>query len=242
MVKYAKCPGGEKSDLSHCRDRYRSEQRTSPAPMEMLRQFSVKLSINWLASGTQLKKYGNLDTLCHLRDGEETNEHIFLCPARSEQREYLYRSLSNRFKEFPTGSQVIIDVISAHQTSIGWGLFIRGFQSIHFARHYDSREPSSIQSGNSWQADVCYCITETLYEIWKDRNKHRNGCDPEREANKAQEEIIAQVRYLYGTQDLMNSNDARDIFFLPLDRRIEMSVECNREWVRQTRPYIQKCI
>jgi hypothetical protein len=225
-----------------------------------LRQFSVKLSINWLASGTQLKKYGNFETLCHLCNGEETNEHIFLCPARSEQREYLYRTLSNRFNESPTGSRAINDVISAlrawtndepvlsphqyihHQTSIGWGLFISGFQSTHFARHYDSGEPSSIQSGDSWQADVCYCITEALFEIWKDRNKHRNGRDPEREANKAQEEIMAQVRYLYGTQDQMNSNDARNIFFLPMDRRLEMSVDCNREWVRQTRPYVQKCI
>jgi hypothetical protein len=121
-------------------------------------------------------------------------------------------------------------------------LFFRGFHSVYFAKHFDSHEQNSKQTGDSWQADVCYCITEALYEIWKDRNKQRHGRDPEQDANKARDEIIAQVQYLYGTQELMNSNYAREIFALPLERRMELSSESIKEWIRQTRPCIQKCI
>jgi hypothetical protein len=225
-----------------------------------LRQFSIKLSINWLATGSQLKIYGNLQTKCHLCQEDETNEHLFLCPTRSEQQELLYRHLSTRFQHSLTGSRMIAEFISAlrdwaenrpststqdhiqDQTRLVWGLFLRGFQYVSFAKHFDFTEQISTQTGDSWQSDVCYCLTDALYDIWKDLNKQIHGRDPETETNKAREEILAQVQFLYGTKTLMTSNDARDIFSMPLDRRLELSVESNKEWIRQNRPYIHRCI
>lgn len=225
-----------------------------------MRQFSLKLSINWLATGTQLEKYGSTSKYCHLCNEPETNVHLFTCPNRKCVRDKFFESLRKRYEKSPVELRMTNEIISAlvnwienrtdsnipehlmHQSTIGWELFIRGFQSVNIARHYDKNNVEKKRIGDSWQADVCYCVTEALYDIWKERNQQIHQINPETEKTRAQEEVISQVKYLYGMKNQMSVNDANEIFSLPLDRRLLLSIESNKEWIRQNRTYINKRI
>jgi hypothetical protein len=46
----------------------------------VVRTFSTKLLIGWLATGTRMEKYGNRLTNCHCCGDVETVEHLFRCP------------------------------------------------------------------------------------------------------------------------------------------------------------------
>jgi hypothetical protein len=83
-------------------------------PLKM-RQFSIKLTVDILATGSRLKLYGNLNTACHLCSQEETNVHLFSCPNRSTQREKMYKSLTEQFNRNETERAMTQAIIEGMQ-------------------------------------------------------------------------------------------------------------------------------
>jgi hypothetical protein len=70
------------------------------------RKYAIKLTTDWLPTGTRLEKYGNLVTECHKCGGWETCNHIVQCPAKATEKLITIQNLDKMLKTMKTTDDV----------------------------------------------------------------------------------------------------------------------------------------
>jgi hypothetical protein len=231
--------------------------------------FSSKFNIDWLPTGKQMHRRGNLVTECVLCGEEESNIHLFLCPSRLDEMNTTIIQFSTYLSEIDTEPELrnvilgqlatwmvlpsahnfnrapITDAYSQAVTSqniIGWHRFVKGYLAVNWAQIQDRflEQKHSPKLGDSWSAKVSLWWIKKSHEIWMDRNDIVHSKLPGIQS-RLEEETLAQVQRLYDQQDLLPAAD-REMLDMSLEQRLQQPIQSLRRWLEITSPTVHRCI
>jgi hypothetical protein len=117
---------------------------------------------------------------------------------------------------------VLINDAFAHQTSIGWGHFLRGHLSLHWkkciAEYYKFRQPGESYNPNLWMTKIIDAIWDYFLLIWTDRNGKLYGKDYDEQRAIALETTRAEVEQIYeGSKQYVNNSEIGILHARPLE-------------------------
>ena len=242
-----------------------ARQALTPGTMN----FSLKYGIDWLATGKQTQRYGNLVNECILCGGEETNIHLLLCPNRVDTMLAAigqFHAYLIEIKTEPGLTATIITQLARHlvlpykppaltpptdaiyrnaiaaQNKVSWYRFVRGYLVNDWATIQDTYlvKNNSSQLGDSWSAKVSLWWIKKSYEIWMSRNNCIHNQQPGLQ-NRMEEEILARVQQLYEQADQLPAAD-REMLDLPLADRLLQPIQTLKRWLDITGPTVNQCI
>jgi hypothetical protein len=117
----------------------------------------------------------------------------------------------------------LINDAFAHQTSIGWGHFLRGRLSLHWkkciAEYYKSRQPGDSYNPNLWMTKTVDAIWDYFLLIWTDRNGKLYGKDYDEQRAIALATTRAEVEQIYeGSKHYVNDAESAILHARPLEQ------------------------
>jgi hypothetical protein len=243
--------------------------RTTLTPS--IRQFSVKLGINWLATGKLKKRYGDEITECILCGREEDTMHLLLCPNRMDLVIGLLKQFQQYLEEITTDPTILTAIIyELHrffaltevesfssfkkptepsilkainsQEAIGWHRFVRGYLSSAWAQLQDNY---FIQKNSKQLGDSW----SGKVGVWWTKRIHeiwtcRNESIHISQSglqSRIEEETFHKVQELYNQSELLPAED-RNMLNMPLVQRLAQPIQSLRRWLTLTEPTIRRCI
>ena len=122
-------------------------------------RFVTKMCCQWLATGHNLKKQSAADGFCIHCKVDETQSHIFRCPARSKWRARFITNLGRHLKKTRTNPTVrdgLMEGIDSwltqrknvhplkYQEDIGWEQFLYGFLDAEWRHKQAEYKPTNL--------------------------------------------------------------------------------------------------
>jgi hypothetical protein len=149
------------------------------------RKYAIKLTTEWLPTGTKLEKYGNLVTGCHKCGGRETCNHIVQCPAKATEKLITIRNLDKMLKTIKTTDDV------RHALVAGVELWIHG-QKVKESVAVSKRTAKAIRIQNTIGWDMA--MRGRLANEWAVIQEHNgDGVPRGRMSNRLGDSWSAQV-------------------------------------------------
>lgn len=183
--------------------------------------FSIKQMIGWLPTGHKTKQYGQLVNNCiHCQHPDETVDHLWLCPSRSEQNKIVVDEFVKYLIEEGTDDDIISAMalglwqwfkitkrdtiierkeklfnLMDKQRQIGWNFFIRGLLLNDWAYWQEkaNEQGGRSQMGDWWSANITSWWIRQSRKIWNIRNEKLHDTTKEN-ISRAEEEAHEQVR------------------------------------------------
>jgi hypothetical protein len=154
-------------------------------------------------------------------------------------RTALIRGITEWITKDATGDHDIsMNMATQQQQKIGWHRTICGLFGNEWSRLQENH--ATAKMGDSWQASVCSFMIQKAHEFWTERNATMYDHDQKEKITREESEIISQVRHLYERQHEMSQNDAHDIFWVSLEKRLTFTTATNKAWIIPTRREVIK--
>jgi hypothetical protein len=118
---------------------------------------------------------------------------------------------------------ILINDAFAHQTSIGWGHFLRGHLLLHWkkciAEYYKFQQPGDSYNPNLWMTKIVDAIWDYFLLIWTDQNGELYGEDYDEQQVIAFETTRAEVEQIYeGSKQYVNNSESAILHARPLEQ------------------------
>jgi hypothetical protein len=229
-----------------------------------IQTFSNKYCIGWLATGSRMERCGMATSKCPFCNEDENEDHLLLCRKRRNENLETIDEFHRYLTEIGTVPEILyaivqgidkwlhdemgyevhsneVEEIIEKQGKIGWRFIVRGFVAEAWGTYQEiqSRSNEKEIAGDIWSAKVSQWWIETMYEKWIKRNEEIHS--PIDGPSRNELETLAQVRLLYDHEHDILEQD-RNIFSMPIERRLELPWQTLSEWVSNTWPTVKICM
>jgi hypothetical protein len=221
--------------------------------------FTIKLTTSWLPVGSNELRQGTRCTdECPLCKTRETVPHLFQCPQRRKWQEAILEELSLELKKAGTKTSLkeeIIEGISAWlegnesphrspQTRIGWFQLMLGYINMEWIREQEEyyRRTSADNkyfTGTTWGSKLITWLWTQAHIVWKHRCEVLHG--KEGPSQKIQENLIAQVKNMYGQIDQLRAQD-KILLEKPMEEVLEANQSTLQAYTQIMQPMIDKAV
>jgi hypothetical protein len=157
-------------------------------------------------------------------------------------------ALHNPTFQMPVGPrEPVFQFLVAAQNQIGWDHLLKGRFSHHWLQvqqlhiHLNPDIDDTKQSSERWLKRILHHIWTSLWQGWLARNEALHGHDRNSRARKRLEKITPQVVALYAQAGTLLAAD-RDIFDIPIERRLQSHIREIETWVRLVTPTVKRAV
>jgi endonuclease/exonuclease/phosphatase family metal-dependent hydrolase len=202
------------------------------------------------------KRQISYDALCPICfNAEETNQHILICPSKSEiynkqfcdklrtrlklKTDEEMQILEDIFVSITTSTQgKLKEVDFTKQIQLGWGHCIRGFITSEW------KAVANLFTTEKSEKEIIGSIIIEIWNIWHVAWNHRNAMFKEEDRYKAQSAIkqrTVDLNIIYGCRDYIPI-ELQVNLKLTVDEHLKLDEKVIDEWLKMYRPIFYKAV